>query len=74
MRLHLIRAPILVSTKWDKLLSKDENTTKQSGVENHNALNISQRYHSYLGQIYNKVYADASRSGKELVFSIAIKV
>ena len=49
------QGPQFQSKEWKSLMHLAGITFKPSGVESHNAINVGERYHSFLRRIFNKI-------------------
>ena len=49
------QGPQFQSMEWKSLLQLTGIKFKPSGVEHHNAINIEERYHSFLRKIFHKI-------------------
>ena len=59
--------------EWESLLQLAGIPFKPSGVESHNAINVGERYHSYLRKLYNKIEATNRCMVPDNILSIAVR-
>ena len=66
------QGPQFQSLEWKSLLQLAGIIFKPSGVESHNAINVGERYHSYLRRLYNKIENANPGMTPDLILSMAV--
>ena len=68
------QGPQFQSKEWKSLLQLAGIKFKPSGVEHHNAINVGERYHSFLRKIFHKIESSHPSYSASHVLSIAVRV
>lgn len=67
------QGPQFRSAEWKSLLQLAGISFKPSGVESHNAINVGERYHSFLRKIYHKIESSHPSYPPQHILSLAVR-